>query len=79
MTSHHLCAHAASGCNYPEGECLGLCSWINWTGGECPLLPEILVEYKMRGGLVSMRGTPAGELRWGHTGTAGDVVAYRQK
>lgn len=27
MTKFATCDFAASGCNYPEGECLGLCAW----------------------------------------------------
>lgn len=37
MNTFTICGHAASGCNYPEGECLGLCAcdkWEEWQGGE---------------------------------------------
>lgn len=42
MSKVTCCQHAASGCNYPEGECLGLCAaprWIPWAGGGRPLSP----------------------------------------
>lgn len=32
MTAH--CPHFASGCNFPEGECVGLCLWFDWLGGD---------------------------------------------
>jgi hypothetical protein len=82
MNTFTICRHAASGCNYPEGECLGLCArdkWEAWQGGECPEPAPVLVEYKMRCGLIVTRGTPAGEVRWRHEGNGGDVVAYRRK
>ena len=65
MNTFTICGHAASGCNYPEGE--------------CPEPAPVLVEYRMRCGLTVTRGTPAGEVRWKHEGNGGDVVAYRRK
>lgn len=53
--------------------------WQPWSGGECPEPAPVLVEYKMRCGLIVTRGTPAGEVRWRHEGNGGDVVAYRRK
>lgn len=58
----------------PQGD-----GWQPWSGGECPEPAPVLVEYKMRCGLIVTRGTPAGEVRWGHEGNGGDVVAYRKK
>lgn len=58
----------------PQGE-----GWQPWGGGECPEPAPVLVEYRMRCGLTSTRGTPAGDVRWSHEGNGGDVVAYRRK
>lgn len=53
--------------------------WLPWSGSERPEPATVLVEYKMRCGLIVARGTPAGEVRWSHAGTGSDVVAYRRK
>lgn len=80
MTKTTCCQHAASGCNYPEGECLGLCAaprWIPWAGGERPVDPDAWVTYTMRGGLTVASLTRAVDLRWSHLESAADIVAYR--
>jgi hypothetical protein len=52
--------------------------WIEWHGGECPVPPDTLVEWKERGGF-SHRSTRALYLYWPHHGhpLKSDVVAYR--
>lgn len=52
--------------------------WIAWGGGKCPVSDVARVEYIMRSsGGVPSDVTTAGGLRWNHTGSSGDVVAYR--
>jgi len=77
MNAH--CPHFASGYNYPEGECDGLCLWVEWPGGERPVPALALVDYRLRSGHTITRGSIADDLRWSH-GTppsGGDIVAYR--
>jgi hypothetical protein len=53
--------------------------WEEWSGGECPLPPSVMVEYRMRCGLVVSRGALAGDLNWHHVGKGGDILAFRRK
>src|SRR5690554_3524239 len=53
--------------------------WIKWEGGECPLPIEHLCDVKHRDGEV-IRYAMTGRykaVRWEHTGSAGDIIAYR--
>lgn len=77
MNAH--CPHFASGCNFPEGECLGLCLWIGWEGGERPVPALAVVDYRLRGGNGKALVAFADDLRWGHATppSGGDIVAYR--
>ncbi len=54
--------------------------WIEWNGGECPVPPETMVEYRFRGatpsGVNEFTGI-AEPLFWNHTGTYDDIIAYR--
>jgi hypothetical protein len=50
--------------------------WTFWAGGECPLPPDTMVDYKMRVGPQYNFPRRAGELRWSHIGYEGDIVAY---
>jgi hypothetical protein len=50
--------------------------WITWTGGECPVAPETVVEVRLRDRTGGRAGSPE-TLRWSHKGWAGDIVAYR--
>lgn len=49
--------------------------WIDWAGGECPIVGVSFVEYKMRSGEVHKEY--AHLLRWDHKGHLGDILAYR--
>lgn len=49
--------------------------WLPWDGGECPVDPNALVEYKMRGGASSVDN--ADEIMWNHSGSSSDIIAYR--
>lgn len=58
--------------------------WIEWSGGECPLAADALVQVKFRDGSFSVeqRGMTAGYLDrhnyWIGNGEArDDIVAYR--
>jgi hypothetical protein len=52
--------------NYENGEIWG------WNGGECPVHPESKVTVWLRGKSGSFDRS-AGQLRWGHFDTGGDV------
>lgn len=47
--------------------------WIEWDGGECPITHPGLVRFRS-GAIQGAR--PVDNLRWGHTGDQGDIVAY---
>lgn len=49
--------------------------WIEWGGGECPVLPDVMVEVKMQCGA---KGTGrAGDGNWFAIGNGADIIAYR--
>ncbi len=50
--------------------------WIEWHGGERPVAIESMVDVKLRRGTHSFSG-PARALYWDHTGSSGDIIAYR--
>lgn len=50
--------------------------WIAWNGGECPVDPEQVVEYKRRNS-DGPWPRQAGVLKWNHTGDIPDIIAYR--
>ena len=49
--------------------------WIAWHGGECPTLSY--VEVRLRSGAAVRKNCNPMELRWSHTGFAGDITHYR--
>lgn len=50
--------------------------WIEWHGvGDCPIDGATLVECKLRDGATDRE--LAGEWRWYHYGSGGDIIAYR--
>lgn len=53
--------------------------WIDWHGGECPVLEGVLVEVKYRNEKnYHIKGVNrAGRWSWAHYGTDGDIIAYR--
>ena len=55
-----------------------MAEWIDWRGGERPVISNALVDVKLGGG-GSGYGYRASALYWPHTdgGGAGDIVAYR--
>jgi hypothetical protein len=46
-----------------------------WNGGDCPVHPETVVEYWLRGGGAGER--VAKRILWDHSKSVGDVVAFR--
>lgn len=51
--------------------------WIEWAGGQCPVDAGTLVDLKFKSGVASSRRPPAGNFRWEHVNSGGDIVAYR--
>ena len=49
--------------------------WIEWSGGECPVSGETLVEVVLRNGEDEKE--QAGECFWRHGLGDGDIIAYR--
>lgn len=55
--------------------------WIEWTGGECPVAPETLVDVMFRGPTYGMEPDrdhgQADDFYWPHDDEACDIVSYR--
>jgi hypothetical protein len=49
--------------------------WIEWNGGECPVGPDVMVEFVCRNGETDK--CHAKNLRWSWVGTGGDIIKYR--
>jgi len=49
--------------------------WIEWTGGECPVEPELQVWVRLRN--ETRFGFYAYGFNWDHTGDEADIIAYR--
>ena len=50
--------------------------WISWSGGECPVPSETMVEPKLRSGFADIGGR-ANFYGWHHDGGDDDIVEYR--
>ena len=50
--------------------------WIAWSGGNCPVAPEDLVDFEQKNGVRCQRAQ-AKMLHWSHSGVFSDIVAYR--
>ena len=48
--------------------------WIKWSGGECPVPPETMVQVKLRSGIVGE--LRAGDYRWRRGLGDSDIVEY---
>jgi len=50
--------------------------WIEWSGDECPVADGVKLDVRFRNGDEgeSLNGF---KLRWSHTGSCGDIIAYR--
>ena len=52
--------------------------WIQWAGGECPVDSDAIVEVKYRKpNPYQFNNDRAGGYIWLHTGSDGDIIAYR--
>jgi hypothetical protein len=49
--------------------------WIEWNGGDCPVGPDVVVEYVSRDGATYR--CHAKILRWNWIGAGGDIIKYR--
>ena len=52
--------------------------WIQWAGGDCPVDSDAIVEVKYRKPRpYQFNNIRAGDYIWLHTGSDGDIIAYR--
>ena len=51
--------------------------WIEWDGGDCPVSPEMVVDFKMRDCSVVLFDHCAYALRWKHLSSTDDIIYYR--
>lgn len=52
--------------------------WIPWEGGECPVGWRTIVMVRFRYMYtLARKSRPASRYNWHHTGSGGDIVAYR--
>lgn len=52
--------------------------WIQWSGGECPVDSDAIVEVKFRNpSLNKFNNDRAGDFGWSHDGFGSDIIAYR--
>lgn len=52
--------------------------WIEWHGGECPVDNDAIVEVRYRiPNPYQFNNDRAGDFIWLHTGSGGDIIAYR--
>lgn len=51
-------------------------SWIKWSGGGCPVGPDVAVDVKFRGGEIKYNYS-ANTWYWGNLGVGSDIVVYR--
>lgn len=52
--------------------------WVQWSGGDCPVDSDAIVEVKYRSpNPYQYNNDRAGDFDWAHTGTDADIIAYR--
>jgi hypothetical protein len=52
--------------------------WVQWAGGECPVDSDAIVEVRYRKtNPYQYNNDRAGDFYWAHTGSCGDIIAYR--
>lgn len=52
--------------------------WIQWSGGDCPVDSDTIVEVKYRKpSPLHFNNDRAGDFNWSHDGVGGDIIAYR--
>lgn len=59
----------------PKGRDFVFGQWLEWKGGSCPVPEYEKPEIRYRSGGTTE--SQANLIRWSHTGTWDDVVAYR--
>lgn len=52
-------------------------NWIPWSGGDCPVAPDVRVDVKFRDGTDDLCGERAHIWGWDHSYGSQDIVAYR--
>jgi hypothetical protein len=59
-------------------------AWIEWSGGECPVADDALIQVRFRvweeGQGESLKKNPpqpARRFRWYHNDSGSDIIAYR--
>ena len=62
--------HSSSKAKHPDD------GWIPWSGGECPIIENLIVDYKLTDGYEKMH-VLAGLLDWKHLGSQSDIIAYK--
>jgi len=51
--------------------------WIEWRGGECPVVDSALVDIRCRDKSESTEAESADLFRWSHRNHRSDIIAYR--
>lgn len=54
--------------------------WIEWNGGDCPVDSDAIVEvryWNQNQNQYRYNNDRAGDFEWSHTGSYGDIIAYR--
>jgi len=51
-------------------------NWIEWNGGECPVIGDMLVDVRLRCGTARLC-VLACSVNWTHTDSSFDVLSYR--
>jgi len=50
--------------------------WIDWPGGDCPIVGKVKVQVQYRADDFGYTGN-ACSFRWNHSGKASDIIAYK--
>lgn len=75
VSTEHYTADVSAG---KTANATGSNGWIDWHGGECPVDSDAIVEVKYRKPCpLHFSNDRAGDFAWSHTGSDGDIIAYR--
>ena len=81
-TGHGIPADAQHVATYFEGELvwhvyeIPTVAWVEWGGGDCPVLDCATVDIELRNGRT-LDGVPPGAFNWSHGDVGDDIVRYR--